>query len=403
MTQQTKAVPSFKELGISPNLLSIVEKQYDTPTPIQHQVIPPAIEGKDIVGIAQTGTGKTLAFGIPLLQRIAGDNGQALVILPTRELAIQVEEMLQKIGRSLYLKTAVLIGGTPIYRQIQALKRRPNVIIATPGRLADHLRQKTCSLKNIRIVVLDEADRMLDIGFAPQIKEILNNAPVERQTLLFSATMPPEIAKMAATYMKLPLRIEVAPAGTTASHIEQEVIITRSDMKMKLLDSILTENPGTILVFSRTKHGAAKIATSIRTMGHTAIEIHSNRSLGQRREALAGFKAGRYRVLIATDIASRGIDVNDISLVINYDLPDNSEDYVHRIGRTGRAGKQGKAISFATSQDRQSIKSIERLIKKTLPIANSPFSLEPIIPSRSSARYSRTRNTQKRRFSKMYR
>ncbi|MBI2444368.1 MAG: DEAD/DEAH box helicase [Candidatus Magasanikbacteria bacterium] len=381
MTQpKLPSAASFDTLGIAPKLLAILaEQRYRAPTPIQHQAIPPALEGKDLIGIAQTGTGKTLAFGVPLIQRLAQIGGQGLIMLPTRELALQVEEMLQRIGRPLGLKTAVLIGGAPMHRQIQALRHTPHVLVATPGRLADHLQQKTVSLQQVKVVVLDEADRMLDIGFLPQIKQILNVTPRERQTMLFSATMPAEIAQLAGRYMRLPLRVEVAPAGTAAAQVEHEVFMIGKDAKLQLLEKLLAEYPGTILVFSRTKHGAKKITAAVRRLGHSAAELHSNRSLSQRRAALDGFKSGVYRVLVATDIAARGIDVVGISLVINYDLPDNSEDYVHRIGRTGRAGLTGKAISFATPDQRGDLKSIERLIRKTLPILALP-----VLPPRCS-------------------
>lgn len=372
MTQPTTAVPRFDELGIAPNLLKALSAKYTQPTPIQYQVIPAALAGEDIVGIAQTGTGKTLAFGIPMLQRLAQEKGQGLILLPTRELAIQVEEMLMLIGKPFGLKTAVLIGGASSHLQIQSLRRNPHIIIATPGRLFDHLEQKNCSLDKVKIVVLDEADRMLDIGFLPQIKQILKVVPTDRQTLLFSATMPTAIGHIATTYMKSPLRMEVAPAGTPAAHIEQHVYFAPKEAKMQLLDKMLDEHQGSVLVFSRTKHGAKRIASGVRAMGHTAAEIHSNLSLTQRRDALSGFKTGKYRVLIATDIAARGIDVNDISLVINYDLPSNSEDYVHRIGRTGRAGKEGKAISFALPSEWPDIRDIEKLIRKKINIANTP-------------------------------
>lgn len=371
--QNAAAGAGFSGLGIAPTLLGkLAQLNYSTPTPIQHQAIPIAIEGKDVVGIAQTGTGKTLAFGIPLLQRLNQVRGRGLVILPTRELALQVDESLRKLGSSFGLRTVVLIGGTSIRPQITGLKKNPHVIIATPGRLNDHLQQKTVRLDTTRIVILDEADRMLDMGFAPQIEKILRAVPRERQTMLFSATMPPQIMRMATRYMQLPIRIEVAPAGTTAERVTQEIFVVPKESKIALAQKVLEEYRGTTLIFTRTKHGAKKLTRAIRDMGHTAAEIHSNRSLNQRRDALAGFKSGKYRVLIATDIASRGIDVTGIELVINYDLPTNTEDYVHRIGRTARAGAGGHAISFATPDQRRELDAIERLVRKSIPISKLP-------------------------------
>jgi len=373
MTQQNSQASNFHNLGIDSKILAILDnKKFTVPTPIQQQCIPHAIEGKDIVGIAQTGTGKTLAFGIPLIQRLVNKQGQALILVPTRELAIQVEESLMNIGRTIGLKAEVVIGGAPSHIQIRGLRRNPHVVIATPGRLIDHLEQKQYSLNLIHTIILDEADRMFDIGFLPDIKRILKYAPENRQTLLFSATMPSAIAQIASQFMKMPIRIEVSPAGTSAKNVKQEAFIVSKQAKVRLLEKILRDNQGTALIFSRTKHGAKKITKFVQAMGHTSAEIHSNRSLAQRKEALNGFKSGAYRVLAATDIASRGIDVTGISMVINYDLPENSEDYVHRIGRTGRAGMDGRAISFATPDQRGSIKQIERLIKKTIPILCLP-------------------------------
>lgn len=374
--ESTESISGFDTLGIAPTLLTILgNAKYTVPTPIQMKSIPHAIEGKDIIGIAQTGTGKTLAFGIPMIQRLAMHKGRGLVILPTRELAIQVDESLQRIGRGMGMRTAVLIGGENIVKQIRQLKANPHVIIATPGRLIDHLEQKTISLNEVNILVLDEADRMLDMGFAPQINRILGIVPKKRQTLLFSATMPNDIVDIAKKHMQLPVRVEVAPAGTAAERVEQEIFIVRKEDKIRLLERTLADFTGTVLVFSRTKHGAKKICTAVREMKHTSAEIHANKSLSQRREALEGFKSGRYRVLIATDIAARGIDVNGIGLVINFDLPDNSEDYVHRIGRTARAGREGKAISFATPDQQADIRSIERLIRGKLPVGKVPTDL----------------------------
>jgi ATP-dependent RNA helicase RhlE len=378
MAQTNKPTPSFNDLGISPKLLEVLsEMKFTTPTPIQHQCIPAALEGKDIVGIAQTGTGKTLAFGVPMLQLLAKNNGQGMVLLPTRELALQVNEVMQSIGKKFGLRTVVLIGGASSHQQIQSIRRNPHVIISTPGRLIDHLQQKNLTLEKVKIIVLDEADRMFDIGFAPQIKQILTYAPKERQTLMFSATMPKAIAEMAAHFMKMPWRIEVAPAGTTVANVEQEIFIAAKEVRMQLLNKLLDDTSGTVLIFSRTKHGAKRIAAGVRGMGHTAVEIHSNRSLPQRQEAMSGFKSGKYRVMVATDIAARGIDVEGISLIVNYDLPSTADDYVHRIGRTARAGSAGKAVSFAAPDERMDIKQIEKLIKKTIPI-----SALPVLPPR---------------------
>ncbi len=372
-SQHQKNPSAFYGLGIAPNLLNALDTfNFTTPTPIQSKAIPPAIQGQDMIGIAQTGTGKTLAFAIPMLQRLSALKGQGLVILPTRELALQVDETYQKVGRRFGLRTAVLIGGASMGMQKQMIGKRPHVIIATPGRLIDHLEQRTMTLANVKVLVLDEADRMLDMGFAPQINRILAQVPKDRQTLLFSATMPEAISRIAATHMKLPVRIEIARSGTTAETVEHELFAVRKEDKMRLLEKLLLEYRGTVLVFSRTKHGAKRIARGLRGMGHSAAEIHANRSLAQRREALDGFKSGKYRVLVATDIAARGIDVVGIELVINFDLPDQAEDYVHRIGRTGRAGRSGKAISFATPDQGRDVRDIEKLVRIRLPIANLP-------------------------------
>ncbi len=370
MTPPSEHTAQFSSLGISPEILSVLETMKITiPTPIQHKAIPAGLEGKDMIGIAQTGTGKTLAFGIPLLQKLSKEKGRALIIVPTRELAQQVEDSLKKIAMKLNIGTAVFIGGASMGLQRQMLRRNPRILIATPGRLIDHLEQRTVTLREVTVLVLDEADRMLDMGFAPQIQKILKVVPTDRQTLLFSATMPLAISQIAATHMRLPIRIEVAPAGTAAERVEQHMIVLAKNDKIAILDKLLKDYLSTVLVFVRTKHGAKKVTETLKKMGYSIAEIHSNRSLPQRREALAGFKSGRYRVLIATDIAARGIDVSDIELVVNFDLPDNPEDYVHRIGRTGRAGKAGQAISFVTPDQRNEIHTIERLIRT--PIATS--------------------------------
>lgn len=375
MSQQPSQQSGFFGLGLAPKLLESVEALgFTTPTPIQLQSIPPAIEGKDIVGIAQTGTGKTLAFGLPLLQRLAQTKGRGLVLVPTRELALQANEELNKIGRAIGLRTAVLIGGQSIHLQLRSLKRNPHIILATPGRLIDHLQQHTVRLNEVRMLVLDEADRMLDMGFAPQINQILKLVPSERQTMLFSAIMPQEIMRLAKTHMQLPVQLEIAPSGTTAETVRQELYVVRNEHKLSLLEDILLRTNGPVLVFSRTKYGASKITRAIRAMGYAAAELHSDRSLSQRRQALDGFKRGAYRILIATDIAARGIDVKEIELVVNYDLPDDPEDYVHRIGRTGRAGVIGRAISFAMPDQGNQVRDIERLIRAHLPATAHAYS-----------------------------
>jgi len=371
MTQPNPS--TFDSLGISPDVLKLLSaKGIEAPTPIQHSAIPVALQGDDVIGIAQTGTGKTLAFGIPLLERLHRHGKRALIVLPTRELAQQVEESLLPIARHFKIGIAVFIGGASMHRQRMMLKANPRVLIATPGRLIDHLEQKTVTLREVSILVLDEADRMLDMGFAPQIKKILAAVPKERQMLLFSATMPAAIGKIATEHMRTPVRVEVAPPGTSAAMVEQHAIILPKTEKITMLSSLLADVEGSALVFVRTKHGAKKLTAALKKDGHNAAEIHSNKSLAQRKDALAGFKAGKYRVLVATDIAARGIDIVRLELVINFDLPDNPEDYVHRIGRTGRAGKPGQSMSFVTPDQRNDLRTIERLIRKSVNVSEHP-------------------------------
>ena len=390
----------FGGLGIAPQMLSVLAQlNFKTPTPIQRKAIPIAIEGKDIVGIAQTGTGKTLALGIPMIQLILQANkGKGLIILPTRELAIQINEMLQKIGRPFGLKTAVLIGGSSMGQQVQAIRNKPHIVIGTPGRVIDHLQQKTLNFHDVIVLVLDEADCMLDMGFAPQIRKILDVVPKNRQTMLFSATMPDGIVKIASYHMKLPVRVEIARSGTMAEKVEHELFVVKKDQKLPLLKKLLQDYKGTVLVFIRVKHNAKKICYELRDVGVSAAEIHSNRSLGQRKEALEGFKNGRYRVLVATDIASRGIDVKNIELVVNFDLPENPEDYVHRIGRTGRAGMSGKAISFAMPDQGSKVREIEKLTRLYLPISNMPdISAHMSAPSAAPRNFARNNYPSNRR------
>jgi ATP-dependent RNA helicase RhlE len=364
---------TFDGLGIAPNLRAILDKlRFTTPTPIQAKAIPVGIDGKDIIGIAQTGTGKTLAFSIPILQRLSALRGQALILLPTRELALQVEETLVKFAPHLKMRSVVLIGGASMEPQVSALRSHPDIIVGTPGRIIDHLTRRSLTLQHVKVLVLDEADRMLDMGFAPQINRILTHVPKDRQTMLFSATMPDDIVRIANQHMKTPLRVEIARAGTTAERVTQELFIVSRDKKTQLLEKVLGDYRGSVLVFTRTKHGARKLARLVRSMQISSAEIHSDRSLSQRKAALAAFKAGTVRVLVATDIAARGIDVQGIELVLNYDIPEHAEDYVHRIGRTGRAGKTGHAITFASPDQHHEVRDIERLIRAALSISQVP-------------------------------
>ncbi|MEW6026947.1 MAG: DEAD/DEAH box helicase [Planctomycetota bacterium] len=364
----------FYGLGIAPKILDVLERiKFKTPTPIQAKVIPQAIKGADIVGIAQTGTGKTHAFAIPMVQNLAQNPASAgLVLAPTRELAMQIHEAFRPIALAFNIKTTFLVGGVSLNDQTYTLRRNPRVIIATPGRLMDHMERRNIRLDNVAMLVLDEADRMLDMGFAPQVEKIISFVPKKRQTMLFSATMAREIMDVTNRHMKLPLSIEVAPSGTTADKITQELFIVKPEAKLKLLHKMLARYPGSVLLFVRMKHQAGKIAKAIRMMGYSASEIHSNRTQAQRKEALDGFKSGRHKVLVATDVAARGIDVHGIELVINFDLPDDTEYYVHRIGRTGRAGRPGHAISFATPDQSRDVSDIERLIRTPLPISRHP-------------------------------
>jgi len=384
MTQRASQLDqSFYGLGIAPKILDILERiKFKVPTPIQLKAIPLAIQGKDIIGIAQTGTGKTHAFAVPMVQLLAQKKGTGLVLAPTRELAIQIDESFQGIAHPFGMRTACLIGGASMHEQVQALRKNPRVVIATPGRLIDHMGQWNILPDDVVMLVLDEADRMLDMGFTPQVEKILRFLPKERQTMLFSATIPKEIMEIAARHMKLPVSVEIAPSGTTVESVTQELFIVKKEAKLRLLGKLLAQYHGAVLLFSRTKHGAHKITRSIKEMRYSVAEIHSNRSLSQRREALEGFKSGRYKVLVATDIAARGIDVIGIELVINYDLPDEAGNYVHRIGRTARAGHKGHAISFATPEQSRDVRDIEKIIRTSLPISKHPeISQEQFIQS----------------------
>jgi ATP-dependent RNA helicase RhlE len=379
-TEISASENAFAGLGLSAKIVEVLTKLKITePTPIQTKAIPAALEGNDLIGIAQTGTGKTFAFGLPMLVQLSRNKGKGLVLLPTRELALQVEENLRLVGSQFGLRTAILIGGEPISKQTGRLRQLPHIVVATPGRLIDALKQKLLSLSDVKVLVLDEADMMLDMGFLPQVEQIVKNIPKTRQTMLFSATMPAAIARLTAQYMQLPITIEVAPAGTTAEMVDQEMFVVRKEDKLAEIEKILKKYAGQVLIFTRTRRGAEGLTRKLNNLRFEAGEIHSDRSLEQRKRALASFKSGKIRVLVATDIAARGIDVKGIELVINYDLPDDSSDYVHRIGRTGRAGLTGHAISLATPEQYKDVKSIEALIKMEIKLTQDVA--EFIIPA----------------------
>ena len=366
---------TFKELNISePILKALTNKEYDTPTPIQEQAIPVAFSGRDLLGIAQTGTGKTAAFAIPVIQKLnqPQPKGQkreikALVLTPTRELAIQIDECFSDYSKYTDLRHTVVFGGVNQGPQVDKLKRGIDILIATPGRLLDLITQKYITLEHIRHFILDEADRMLDMGFIHDIKRLLPMLPKRKQTLFFSATMPPAIANLSKSILYNPVRVEVTPVSSAVDTIEQGLYLVEKPEKCELLTSILKkEQKKSVLVFSRTKHGADKIARVLNKKGIGCEAIHGNKSQGARQRALTNFKSGKTRVIIATDIAARGIDVVNLEMVINYDLPDVAETYVHRIGRTGRAGKSGIALSFCSQEEKIMVKDIQKLTGKKL-------------------------------------
>ena len=384
----------FRDLGIAPDLLKVVEGlRYSAPTPIQRKAIPIGVEGKDVVGVAQTGTGKTLAFGIPMVQGLSRSRMKGLVLLPTRELAVQVNETIAKLERPFRLGSAVLIGGESVRNQVQRLRARPRILIATPGRLNDLIEQGIVRVDDVGVVVLDEADRMLDMGFYPQIERILRLIPRGRQTMLFSATMAPEVLKIATAHMRIPIRVEIAPSGSMAENISQEMFVVRRETKSRMLVELLKQYAGSVLIFVRTRRAAHKVAAALRLERHAVSEIHADRSLAQRQAALAAFKSGRARILVATDIAARGIDVIGIELVVNYDLPDDPENYVHRIGRTARAGKSGHAISLATPDQGQDVRRIEGIIRMSIPKSEHPdVPTERMVPDRPAGFTSHVRS-----------
>lgn len=337
---------------------------YGDPTPIQLRAIPPALEGRDVIASAQTGTGKTAAFALPALQKL-GSRGKlrCLVLEPTRELAMQVETAMRDFARFTNLRVGSVFGGVGYGAQRKALREGVDVLVATPGRLEDHLQQGALRLDNIEVLILDEVDRMLDVGFLPPMRRIIAKCPGQRQTLFFSATLPPEIADLAAWALKDPVRIEIGAARTVASIVKHGVYVVDPNRKFDLLLALLAATDyQSVIIFSRTKHGADKIAKKLRANNHSVAVLHANRSQNQRIEALHGFKSGRYEVMVATDIAARGIDVAGVSHVVNYDVPQHPEDYVHRIGRTGRALQPGDAFTLVTPEEMKKLAAIERFI-----------------------------------------
>lgn len=367
---------SFQSLGLMAEIVRAVsEKGYSEPTPIQQQAIPAVLEGRDLMGGAQTGTGKTAGFALPLLQRLMQDGApkgqrrvRALVLTPTRELAAQVHQSVVDYGRYLPLKSAVIFGGVSIKPQISKLRQGVDILVATPGRLLDHLGQNTVDLSGLDILVLDEADRMLDMGFIRDIRKILNALPERKQTLLFSATFSDEIRKLANQLLKSPELIEVARRNTASETVKQVVHPVDKGRKRELLSWLIgSNNWRQVLVFTRTKHGANRLAKQLTSDGLTAAAIHGNKSQGARTRALADFKSGELRVLVATDIAARGLDIDQLPHVVNFELPNVPEDYVHRIGRTGRAGNDGEAMSLVCVDENKLLKDIERLLKREIP------------------------------------
>jgi ATP-dependent RNA helicase RhlE len=374
----------FEQLGIiEPILKALQAEGYTTPTPIQQQAIPVLLEGRDLLGCAQTGTGKTAAFAVPILQLLSEQQNpprgiRALILTPTRELAIQIEESFKAYGKGLKLRHAVIFGGVSQHTQVNTLRNGVDILIATPGRLLDLMQQRIVSLAHIEKFVLDEADRMLDMGFIHDVKRIITKLPEERQTLFFSATMPTEIARLSQTILRDPVKVEVTPVATTAETIVQALFFVDKAEKRKLLMHLLEDGEiKRVLVFTRTKHGADRVVKDLAKAGVGAEAIHGNKSQQARQRALTNFKNGRTRVLVATDIAARGIDVDDLTHVINYELPNIPETYVHRIGRTGRAGAMGIALSFCDSEEKEYLRDIHKLIKTAIPvISDHPWHVE---------------------------
>jgi ATP-dependent RNA helicase RhlE len=404
---------SFNNLQLIKPLFQALEHEgYSKPTPVQEQAIPVILQRRDLLGCAQTGTGKTAAFAIPILQlmqeekknqnsenTIRNRSIKTLVLTPTRELAIQIEESFRAYGRYLDLKYLVIFGGVSQFNQVNALRRGVDILVATPGRLLDLLNQRHISLQDIKFFVLDEADRMLDMGFVHDVKRIISKLPVKKQTLFFSATMPHEIKQLANVLLQNPVKVEVTPPASTVDMIQQSVYFVEKQNKRLLLAHLLSDATiQTVLVFAKTKHGADKIAKELNKNSIRAEAIHGNKSQNERQRALSNFKSRRIRVLVATDIAARGIDIDDLTHVINFDLPNIPETYVHRIGRTGRAGATGVAISFCDYEEKISLSDIQKLIAKKIPIVKDhPFDVALMHPqqptvSHASSSFNRRRN-----------
>ena len=391
-----------------PILRAITDEGYTTPTPIQLKSIPALLEGRDLLGVAQTGTGKTAAFTLPLLHRLA-QNGEklksrqprALIIAPTRELAAQINDSVRCYGQHMHLRSTVVFGGASIRPQIQALNRGVHILVATPGRLLDLMNQRHLQLGSVETFSLDEADRMLDMGFIPDVKKITAALPNKRQTLLFSATMPKSIEGLAASLLNDPVRVEVAPAATTVEKVEQHVLFVAKDKKRSLLGELLkNKDIARVLVFTRTKHGADRVVRHLQQCGVKSDAIHGNKAQNARQRALKSFRNGRIRALVATDIAARGIDVDGVTHVINFDLPNEPESYVHRIGRTARAGAGGIALSFCDHEERAYLRNIEKVIRQSVPVLeDQPFHAAEIAnaPAPGKRSQQRKRNPNQRR------
>ena len=354
---------SFENLGLSPRLLEAVAAMgYTRPTPIQRDAIPYVLEGRDVVGCAQTGTGKTAAFVLPIMQRVEARPGgpRVLVVTPTRELALQIEGVASEVAKRTKHRVGIAYGGVGYEPQIKALKRGVDILVATPGRLLDLMERKVADLRHVEILVLDEADRMLDMGFWPQVRKIIATIPPERQNLLFSATMSSDVMRIVSSTLHDPVRVEVAPSATPIELIDQRVYPVGGQQKSQLLVHLINEqNLDRVIVFTRTKHRADRVAKVLHQNGIKSAAIHGDRSQSQRQSALESLKAGRCRVLVATDVVARGIDIDDVSHVVNYDIPNSPDDYVHRIGRTARAGKSGTAVSLLAPEEHEQLRDIE--------------------------------------------